>query len=48
MEKTPVCCGREMMAVVSRKTSANAYSRERDTPVYWCPDCHKQIKRETT
>lgn len=42
-----VCCGRSMEAVISRSTSANAINPAMDTPVWWCPDCHRQIKRET-
>lgn len=42
----PKCCGREMIAVMSLKTSANALSKEHDIPVYWCADCHTQVKRK--
>jgi hypothetical protein len=44
-QEIPVCCGRKMEAVISRSTSVNPYRRGQDTPVYWCPDCHKKIER---
>ena len=45
-DKTPQCCGRPMMDVISRKTSLNAYDRTTDTPVWYCADCGRKIKRE--
>lgn len=39
--------GRPMLPVVSRSTSNNAINPAMDTPVWWCADCHRQVKRET-
>jgi hypothetical protein len=41
----PLCCNRPMVAVVSRSTSNNAFNPKADTDVWWCADCHAQIKR---
>lgn len=47
-QQAPTCHGRPMLAVISRRTSENAYDRTKDTPVWWCADCHRKIKREDT
>ena len=35
--RVPHCCDRPMMAVLDRKNA--------DAPVWFCPDCHRKIKR---
>ena len=44
--RAPICHNRAMWAVVSNRTDLNAYDRNQDTPVWWCPECRRKIKRE--
>ena len=46
IDTAPICHDLPMIAVISRATSEQAYDCSQDTPVWWCAECHRKIKRE--